>query len=237
MTFDYSRVLKELLDTHMQLMNECYDYISNLRHECYMTVDLKHVYLTVKIYLDDWRFFAFIISRLGQLQLTRMQQKSKLVSFTMSKLMCKALREISENSDQNRSKESSLLQSLASDLPPSLTFYQDNILEEHVSFENQFVFLQDYFFSQIKWARLRLSFKKLYLFQTSIKVLKICHLIKKRVWILNDCIKKIINFSIFTNKTEMRAFFETINITHKWVSNFFEISRPLTRLTGKVDWK
>lgn len=39
------------------------------------------------------------------------------------------------------------------------------------------------------------------------------------------------------NPTGVRAFLGTIGITRRWIPNFSELSRPLSRLTGKVDWR
>lgn len=133
----------------------------------------------------------------------------------MLKLICRILKEISRNSNQNRLEKLSLLQNQTSNLSSSLMFYQDDILERHASFENQFTFLRNYFFSRIEWVYLRLFFKRLYLFQTSIKVLKIRHLVKNWVKILNNQIKKIATFSILIDKTEVCVFLRIINITHK----------------------
>ncbi len=143
--------------------------------------------------------------------------------------MCRALRKLSN--------ESFLLQSIFSNYSSSLTFYQDDILDEHKSFENQFNFLRDHFFFRMKWAHFKLSFKKLYLFQSSIKVLKIRHHVEERVQILKSRVEKIMKFSISQNKTNVRAFLKIIELVHKWVSNFSEISRSLTRFIEKVDWK
>ena len=36
---------------------------------------------------------------------------------------------------------------------------------------------------------------------------------------------------------EVRAFLGTVGITGRWVKSFAEITRPLSRLAGKVGWK
>ena len=80
-------------------------------------------------------------------------------------------------------------------------------------------------------------FKKLFLFQISVRVLNMQHHIKKRIIILKKQIDKIARFSISENKTKIRAFLKTIEIIQKWISNFFEISRLLIRFIDKVNWK
>lgn len=118
-----------------------------------------------------------------------------------------------------------------------MTYYQNNILKEHALFEKQFKFLKKHFFSRIEWARLKLSFKKLFLFQNIIKALRLRHYVDDKIQILKNKIRKIANFSTPTNKTEVRSFLETIKIIHRWISNFSEISCSLNKLTEKVDWK
>lgn len=54
---------------------------------------------------------------------------------------------------------------------------------------------------------------------------------------MENRIEKIAQFPTPKNKTGVRAFLKTIEIIKKWVSNFFEISRSLTRLTRKIEWK
>ena len=150
-------------------------------------------------------------------------------------MMCRALEKISER--RNKSYEPSLLQKLTSNTSFSLTFYQNDILNEHAFFKDQFVFFKDHFFSRIEWTRLKLSFKKLYLFQTSIKTLKIQHLSNDKFQIVQNRIRKIVNFFVPVNQIGVRAFLNTIDIIHKWVPNFSKISRLLTRLTEKMDWR
>ena len=108
-------------------------------------------------------------------------------------------------------------------------------MSEHELFQKQFIFFRNHFFFKIEWVRLRLFFKKLFLFQISVRILDMQHHIKKRITILNDRIKKIARFSIFEDKTEIRAFLKTIEIIRKWISNFFEISRFLIRFIDKAE--
>ena len=142
MTYDYFRVVKKLSEIHMSLMFECHDYFFDSRHRCFMTANFKHAYFTILIYSKNRKFFAFTISEMKQLQFIRMQQKSKSVFFIMSKLMIQALKKISD--------ESSLLQNQISDSSSFLTYYQNNIMNEHESFQKQFIFFRNHFFFQIK---------------------------------------------------------------------------------------
>lgn len=230
LTFDYSRVVEELPGTHMQLMAGCHDYLSDPRHGCYMTADLKYAYSIVEVHPEDRKYFAFTIPGMGQLQPTRMQQGSMTAAFTMSELMCRAFGEISPH-------EPSLLQADTLNFPAMITFYQDDILGGHSDYHAAFAFLRDHFFPRIEWAKLRLSFKKLFLFQTSVKALGVRHHIGGQVRILDNRIEKIAKFPVPRDVTGVRAFLGVLGITRRWVPNFAEISRPLSRLTGKVEWR
>ena len=116
-----------------------------------------------------------------------------------------------------------------------MIFYQDDIMNEHFSFDDQFQFFKMYFFSRIEWARLKLFFKKLFLFQNTIKTLRLRHYMNEKIQILKNRVRKIANFSISTNKTEIKVFFDTIDIIHRWISNFSEIKKSLIRFIEKID--
>jgi hypothetical protein len=233
MTFDFSRVIEELSETHMSLMFSCHDYLSNFNHECFMMTNLKHAYLMIQVHFDDRHYFAFIISDIEQLQLTRMHQRFMIASFIMSKLMIKILNKLSHL----EKSESSLLQNAIVNDSSLVTFYQDDILEKHRSFENQFAFLRDHFLSRIEWSRLRLTFKKLYFFQKTVKALEITHTVNEKIRILNERCEKMINFLIFTISTDVRVFLRIIEIIRRWILNFSKLKRSLTRLTRKIDWR
>ena len=147
---------------------------------------------------------------MGQLQPTRMQQGSMTASFTMSELMCRAFGAIPKPNP-----EPSLIQGANPDEPPSILFYQDDIFGGQPDFHTSFVFLRDHFFPWIKWARLRLSFKKLYLFQDSVRALGVQHLIGGKIQILPSRIEKIIKFPVPLDSTRVQAFLGTIGITHR----------------------
>ena len=62
------------------------------------------------------------------------------------------------------SNESSLLQNQISDSSFFLTYYQDDIMNEHESFQKLFIFFRNFFFFKIEWVWFWLFFKKLFLF-------------------------------------------------------------------------
>lgn len=96
MIYDYSKMMKKLSDVHVKLMFEDHDYLFDFKHECYMIANLKHDYFTIEIYSKNRKFFAFIISRLDQLQFTWMQQSFMTAFFIMFKLIYCALKKIFE---------------------------------------------------------------------------------------------------------------------------------------------
>lgn len=63
------------------------------------------------------------------------------------------------------------------------------------------------------------------------------HFIDDYVQVLQEKIRKISNFFTSLNKKDVWSFFESIGIIHKWVFNFFEISRPLVCLIEKMNWR
>lgn len=232
MTFDYSRVTELLPGAHMELSSKVHDHLSNPRHGCLFTADLKHAYLTIPLHPDDRHYFAFTISGIGQCQPCRMQQGSKSAGFTMTELVYRAFGFIPPPKP-----EPSLLHSSSPDVPPPLTFYMDDFFGGFKDFEEQFAFLRDHFFPRVEWAKLLLSFKKLRLFANQIKALGVTHTVGGLVYILEERVNKVAKWPTPIDQTGVRAFLGTVGITRRWIKNFAELARPLSRLTGKVDWR
>ena len=118
-----------------------------------------------------------------------------------------------------------------------LNFYMNDIFDEHKNYYISFKFLRDHFFPRIEWAGLRLFFFKLFLFQITVKALDVKHIIDEMIQMLSSRLQKIMNFSISTDFTSVRAFTDTIEIIHRWISNYSEIVRSLFRLIDKVSWR
>lgn len=55
--------------------------------------------------------------------------------------------------------------------------------------------------------------------------------------IIPQRVKKIIEFPKPQVASDVKSFLDTVSITRRWVRNFAELARPLSRLTGKVDWR
>jgi hypothetical protein len=84
---------------------------------------------------------------------------------------------------------------------------------------------------------LKLSFKKLKLFMDRIIALGIVYKAGRVLQVKPDRAERIRNFPVPHNPTDIRKFTGAIGITRQWIKNFSELCRPLSRLTGDVEWK
>ena len=232
MTFDYSRIDEIMSETYIELSLKMHDHLSDSKHEMLMSADMKHAYFIINLHFDDRHIFAFIISEIDQLQFIRMQQEFMSAKFILIEMIYKALDFISFSNF-----ESFLLHFSDSSILSSLSTYMNDIFEEFRIFENMFSFLRDHFFSRIEWIRLKLFFKKLKLFMNQIKTLNVVHVVEDRVFIVSERIKKIAKWSTSINFIEVKTFLEVVDITKRWMKNFTEIAKSLSRLTEKTDWK
>ena len=230
-TFNYSNVKEDMPGSHMELSSKVHDYLSDPRHKTFFQADIKHGYFSVILHPEDRHVFAFTIPGIGQLQPTRMPQGSRTAGHTMSELMNITLGPI-----PGPSPEPSLLHNDL-DGPPQLAFYMDDIFSGHIDFESQFSFLKDHFLPRIEWARLTLSFKKLRLFVDHITALGVDHYIGGKIFIREARIANIAQWPIPKDATGVRSFLGGVGITRRWVKNFAEIARPLSRLTGGHPWQ
>ena len=233
-TIDYSRVIEVLPGAHLERCANVHDNLSNPSHGYLFSADLKHAYLTVPLHKGHRHYFAFTVPGFGQLQPTRMQPGSQSGGFTMTELIYRGFGPIPST---KHLAEPSLLHSSDPGIPPSLTFYMDDFFGGFPDFESLFKFLKDHFFPRVEWARLLLSFRKLRLFMEQIKALGVGHCIGGGVKILDERIARIIQWPVPKDQSTVRAFLGTIVITKRWVKNFTEWARPLTRFTGKAPWR
>lgn len=121
--------------------------------------------------------------------------------------------------------------------PVQCRFYMDDIVSGSSSFESAFHFLQHHFLPRILWAGLKLSFKKLKLFVPEIVALGIKHEVGGQLHVKPARIEKIASWPQPQTKKDVRSFLGAVGITRRWVKNFAELARPLSRLTGAYDWK
>jgi translation initiation factor 2 alpha subunit (eIF-2alpha) len=150
----------------------------------------------------------------------------------MIKLMYKAFESLSSFIE-----EFSLLHSVDLHHLSMLIFYINDFFEKFQNFDDLYEFLRDHFLSRIEWAKLRLFFKKMHLFENKMKALKVIHCSDDFVKILKNRIKKIAKWSVSMNQINVRAFIEAVEIIKRWIRNFAELVRSLTRLTDKMNWR
>ncbi len=103
-------------------------------------------------------------------------------------------------------REPSLLHSSNLGHLPVLTFYMDDFFGDVSCFEKLYDFLRNHFFPRVEWARLRLWFKKLRLFEEAIKALGVTHHIGGRVQILEDRVRRIAGWPTPRDQTAVRGF-------------------------------
>ena len=75
------------------------------------------------------------------------------------------------------------------------------------------------------------------MFARILKALGVTHEVGGLVRILDDRIEKIARSPKPSDQSAVRGFLGTVAITRRWIKNFAELARPLSRLTGKVGWR
>ncbi len=122
-----------------------HDNLFDSRHKIFFSTDLKHAYLIISMHSNDRHYFAFFISDIDQVQLTRIQQRSKSADFIMTKLVYRVFESLS-----SFISESSLLHSIDSSHLFVLVFYMNDFFDEFQSFDDLYEFLRDHFFLRIE---------------------------------------------------------------------------------------
>jgi hypothetical protein len=237
-TFNYSNVHEDMPGSCLQLASEVHDYLSDPRHGCFMQFDIKHAYWSIPVHPEDRYFFAFFADGIGQLQPTRMPQGSRSAGYSMNELMFIAFGYIPPLPD-GTGEEPSLLAALGLDMARPLMFYMDDLFNGGMDAERGIEFLRDHFLPRAEWSMMRLSFKKLRLFQEEIEALGIIHRIHGVIKHKESRTVKIKSFPVPLDPTGIKSFLGTVGITRAWVANFAEIARPLNRLLAKdepFDW-
>ena len=92
----------------------------------------------------------------------------------------------------------------------SLVFYMDNIFGAFNTYQEQYIFLYDYFFPQMVWSKLKLLLIKLKVGITKIFALGEEHKIGGKVRLKSDKIEKILNWPVPQDQTKVKAFLGTI---------------------------
>lgn len=231
-TFNYRNV-NELVPAHkLERADDVLEYVANPNHRVFIQADLEHAYYSVPLAKDYRHIYAFTIDGLGHLQPTRMPQGCAGAPFTMSSLMNLVLGQIPEPH-----AEPSLLHPRSLTEPEPCKFYMDDIVAGSDSSEKLFTLLEQHFLPRLLWSGLRLFFKKLKLFVSEITALGIQHEVGGLIRIARPRIEKISKWPVPQTKRDVRGFLGAVGITRRWVKNFAELARPLTRLTGDVNWQ
>lgn len=119
----------------------------------------------------------------------------------------------------------------------SFRVYVDDMFMKHNGFWDQFLFIRDHWLPRLAWARLRLSWKKLYIFMNQMGCLGVECYLDGSQRIRPSRTNKILEWPTPTNASDVRKFMGAVQICKRWIRNFTEISRPITRLGGKADWR
>jgi hypothetical protein len=232
LTFNYHYLYEDNPAPRMEVSKRVHDLLSNPRHGCFSQLDLKHGYWAIEIHLEDRHYLAFTVPGLGQLQPTRMPQGARTSAFTKNEMMHIAFGPIPEPN-----LEPSLFYNKKQKDAVCMAFYIDDMFIAHASFEEQFEFLANHLFPRLAWARLRLAFQKLVLFSSKITALGKIHEIDGRVSLKPANIAKILDWPHPPDVARLRSFLGVVQTARRWIKGYAEIARPLTRLTGKVDWR
>jgi hypothetical protein len=65
LTFNYRNVYKDISECALILTFKVYDYLSDPRHEYFLSADIKYGYFIIKTYLTDRYVFAFYIDNIN----------------------------------------------------------------------------------------------------------------------------------------------------------------------------
>ncbi|POS86506.1 hypothetical protein EPUL_002037, partial [Erysiphe pulchra] len=215
LTFSYQNVVEDIPGCFVELSSTTHDYMGYSSHRLFHKLDLKHGYWAISVHPDDRKYFAFSIAGIGQLQPTRMPQGSITSMFSFTELIYIVLGAITPTKTFE-GWDSLLASSTPHSLPP-VAFYVDDIFSGFENFDQGYDILENQLLPRLVWAKLKLSFKKLELFPER------CEMIR--------------NWPVPKNTTDVRKFLGAVGFTRRYVKNFAEIRKPLSRLTGNVEFE
>ena len=232
LTFNYHFVYEKPSKSIIKLTDRMYKQLSISSHRTYFSTDMKHGYWEVLVHSEDRHYLIFHISKIGQLQFTRMPQKTKSFSFTYIELM-----NIILSSIFSPNPKSSLMHNKHHNKSTNACFYIDDIFDDHVSIKKKYDFLKNHFLPRILWFMMKISLKKLKLNIIQIKTLNQIHRIDEVLNIKQKAIDIIQNWFTSQNQSNVRSFMKIILFTRKWIKEFEKIAKLLNRLQGKIEWR
>ena len=208
----------------MEVAANLHHLLGILLHQCLFS---KYSYWIVNIHSDDCCYLIFHISEIGQVRLTHMLQRGKTSVFIFDGLMNIVLWLI-----PSPNPELSLFHAKTPNDSISLAFYMDGIFGAFKTYQEQYIFLHNYFFLCIIWSKLKLTFSKLKIGITKISTLEEEYEIGRRIKLKSDKIEKIWYLGSDSNKGISKYYLST----RCWVLGFTVLTHFLTSLTRKAEW-
>ncbi|XDG01516.1 hypothetical protein ABKA04_001131 [Annulohypoxylon sp. FPYF3050] len=232
MTVNYSKVEEDLPGTNLPLLADLHAHLSDPRIGSISKFDLKHGYWSILVHPDTRHILAFEIPGFPQLQPTRMPQGTQSAAHSMSEMMRIMLGHIPEPNP-----EPSFIAPSAPDALTCAVEYIDDVFATHKTVEDQLDWIEHHFLPRILWARLKLSFRKVFIGCEEVVALGTVHKTQGRMSVKPGRAEKLRQWPVPTEPTEVRRFLGALGPTRRWIRNCSELSRPLTRLAGNVPWK
>lgn len=173
------------------------------------------------------------MSGMGQLQPTRMTQGSCLAISSFTELLHLVLLWVPET--ENFPGIDSVLIRKAVDQLLKVIFYIDDTFSGLESFWLGYNLMENKLIPRLSWVQLRLSLKKMYRSLTNTVTLGLNHKAGGKLVTKTEKCEKL-KFPVPKVATGVRRLKIATGIARNWVKNFAEIKRPMTRLTGNVEF-
>lgn len=234
LTINYGKVEEDLPGTNLPLLADIHDQLSRPQIGAFAKFDLKHGYWAISVHEDYRHILAFEIPGFPQLQPTRMPQGTQSAGHSFCEAMNIAFGPIPEPLP-----EPSFL------APPDnnpgsmqrLLTYIDDLIARARNVEELLDFVENDFLPRISWALLKLSLKKCEIGMEEVDALGDVYKTGGRTHITNARSARLRDWAIPLDVTGVRSFLGAIGPTRRFIRNFAETARPLSRLTGNVDWQ
>ena len=226
-TVNYRGLNKEELRSRfaLELTDRIVDMLSTPRGHCYSKFDFSNAYFSVPLAEESQLYLAFSYPG-GQVCPTTMPQ-----GLGGSGQTCAAAAKIAFGPIPEPKPEPSLF-------GPNFGVYQDDLFAVHGNFEEQYEFLANHLFPRILWSGFSVGLRKVQLFMKEIDALGVRFGVGGKVDIKPERVEKIQIWSTPEDPTNVRAFLGAMGICRRWIRNFSELARPLTRLTGaSTEWR